>query len=55
MTVYVENPRTTRNYPEGNQPVHSETHDYLPRQPTCAAKFFSKKEDKQKGLEHAKL
>ena len=40
VTVYADNLRTTRDCPEGNVRVHSETCDYLGNQPACAAKFF---------------
>ena len=43
MTVYAENLRMTHDCPEGNRRVHSETCNYLRRQPACAAKIFSKK------------
>ena len=39
-TIYTDNPRMTRDYPEGNLCVHSETCDCLCRQPACTAKNF---------------
>ena len=48
--VYAKNPCATRDCLEGNLRVHSETLDYLGRQPACVATIFSKKMTSNKYL-----